>query len=110
MFLGSPTISGMHLLLSGISFAEDYHGLAAEARIGGFDNEGFERWVERGITRTGCPSIRSGWRRGSRSRRKPASACGSAGMMSSRPRPSDGQAPNPHKVFAVKRKYFPRPR
>ena len=45
MFLGRPTVSGLHLLLSGIGFAEDYHGLPAGAGIGGFDDEGFERWV-----------------------------------------------------------------
>jgi hypothetical protein len=46
MFLGRPTVSGLQLLLSGISIAEDYHEVPAEARIGGFDAAGFERWVE----------------------------------------------------------------
>jgi hypothetical protein len=46
MFLGRKTIRGLHLFLSGIRFAEDFHGLPAEARISGFDSAGFERWVE----------------------------------------------------------------
>ncbi len=46
LFLGHKTINGLHLLLSGIGFAEDFHGLPAEACIGGFDSAGFEQWVE----------------------------------------------------------------
>jgi hypothetical protein len=46
MFLGHKTILGLHLLLCGIWFAEDFHGLPAEACIGGFDSAAFERWVE----------------------------------------------------------------
>lgn len=46
IFLGKPTILGLHLLLSGIRFAEDYHDLPSHKRIGGFDFVGFEQWVE----------------------------------------------------------------
>jgi hypothetical protein len=46
MFLGHTTICGLYLFLSGVGFAEDFHDLPAAARIGGFDAEGFERWVE----------------------------------------------------------------
>ena len=46
MFLGHQTISGLNLLLSGIRFAEDFHGLTEANRIGGFDFDEFERWVE----------------------------------------------------------------
>ena len=46
MFLGHQTICGLHLLLCGIDFAEDFHGVLAADRIGGFDAVGFERWVE----------------------------------------------------------------
>ena len=46
MFLGHPTVRGLHLFLCGVGFAEDFHDLPAEARIGGFDAKGFERWVE----------------------------------------------------------------
>lgn len=46
MFLGHKTICGLHLLLSGFWFAEDLHELPEASRIGGFDREGFERWVE----------------------------------------------------------------
>ena len=45
MFLGTKTITGMHLLLLGISNAEDFHGLAPEGRIGGLDRVSFEQWV-----------------------------------------------------------------
>ena len=37
---------GIGRLLSGIGFAEDFHGLPAQACIGGFDSAGFEQWVE----------------------------------------------------------------
>ena len=46
MFLGEQTVCGLHLLLGGINFAEDFHDLPAAGRIGGFDAAGFERWVE----------------------------------------------------------------
>ena len=46
MFLGHKSAHGLHLFLSGIPFAEDFHGLPSDARIGAFDREGFERWVE----------------------------------------------------------------
>ncbi|MGL4554468.1 MAG: hypothetical protein ACRC33_25170 [Gemmataceae bacterium] len=46
MWLGRKTISGLHLLLIGIRFAEDFHSLAEPARFGGFDAAGFEGWVE----------------------------------------------------------------
>ncbi len=46
MWLGRKMIWGLHLLLSGIWFAEDFHSLAEPARFGGFDATGFERWVE----------------------------------------------------------------
>lgn len=46
MFLGHQTIRGLHLLLCGIAFAEDFHGMPEADRIGGFDAAGFERWVE----------------------------------------------------------------
>ena len=44
MFLGRPTISGLHLFLNGISFAEDYYSL--KDRITGFDWDRFEQWIE----------------------------------------------------------------
>ena len=46
IFLGHRTISGLHLWLSGIRFAEDYQGLLLADQIGGFEFEGFERWIE----------------------------------------------------------------
>jgi hypothetical protein len=46
MFLGHKTVFGLSLLLSGIMFAEDYHEIPGKARIGGFDLEKFEKWVE----------------------------------------------------------------
>jgi hypothetical protein len=46
MFLGRTTVRGLHLFLCGVGFAEDFHDLPAAARIGGFDADGFERWVE----------------------------------------------------------------
>ncbi len=46
MFLGHQTVNGLHLLLSGIWFAEDFHDLPRAKRLGGFDSEAFESWVE----------------------------------------------------------------
>lgn len=46
MFLGEKTARGLDLFLGGIDFAEDFHGVPAEARMRGFDRAGFERWVE----------------------------------------------------------------
>jgi hypothetical protein len=46
MFLGHKTIYGLHMLLCGIWFAEDFHELPTETRMRGFDSAGFERWVE----------------------------------------------------------------
>lgn len=46
MFLVCKTVSGLHMLLCGIGFAEDFHGIPETERIGGFDREGFEQWVE----------------------------------------------------------------
>ncbi len=46
LYLGHKTIHGLSLFLSGIAFAEDFHGLPAEAFIGGLDFVGFEEWVE----------------------------------------------------------------
>ena len=48
MFLGHQTVCGLHLLLSGIWFAEDFHGVPLADRIAGFDAAGFERWVQAG--------------------------------------------------------------
>jgi hypothetical protein len=45
IFLGHKTILGLHLLLDGFRFAEDYHAVPKAARIGGFDREEFEEWV-----------------------------------------------------------------
>src|SRR5262249_33278325 len=45
MFLGQATVSGLDLLLAGILFAEDYHDVPKSSRIGGFDVDGFEKWV-----------------------------------------------------------------
>jgi hypothetical protein len=46
MFLGNQTISGLGHFLLGIRFAEDFHDLPVENRIGGFDFMEFEKWVE----------------------------------------------------------------
>jgi hypothetical protein len=45
LFLGHKTVLGLHLLLSGVTFAEDYHDVPQVARMGGFDFEAFEAWV-----------------------------------------------------------------
>lgn len=47
MFLGHKSVHGLRLFLSGIEFAENFHGLAAADRMGGFDATKFEQWVER---------------------------------------------------------------
>src|SRR5687767_8907684 len=37
----------LNMMLAGIDFAEEFHGVPAEARFGGFDFAAFEAWVER---------------------------------------------------------------
>ena len=44
MFLGRPTVSGLHLFLSGIWFSEDFQ--TAHHRLSGFDRTRFEQWIE----------------------------------------------------------------
>jgi len=46
MFLGRATARGLGLLLDGVHLAEEFHAVPAADRIGGFDREDFERWVE----------------------------------------------------------------
>lgn len=46
MFLGKPTISGLHWFLLGLRFAEEYHAVSTVAPIAGFDSSGFEQWVD----------------------------------------------------------------
>jgi hypothetical protein len=47
MFLGHTTVYGLSVLLMGFQFAEDYHEVPASSRLGGFDIQSFEAWVER---------------------------------------------------------------
>jgi len=46
MFLGHKTVYGLSVFLAGLAFAENYHNMPASDRLGGFDMEQFERWVE----------------------------------------------------------------
>lgn len=46
MFLGHQTVCGLHLLLQGFFLAEDFHDVPSDARLGGFDFEAFEKWIE----------------------------------------------------------------
>lgn len=45
MYIGLPTITGLHHLLHGISFAESFYEVPASQQLGGFDFHGFEEWV-----------------------------------------------------------------
>lgn len=47
MFLGHQTAYGLSVLLMGFMFAEDYHDVPAQDRLGGFDLASFEAWVEK---------------------------------------------------------------
>jgi len=47
MWLGKKTAYGLEMLVRGIEFAEEFHNVPAEARVGGFDFAEFEAWVER---------------------------------------------------------------
>jgi hypothetical protein len=46
MFLGKKSITLLQLLLNGIELAEDFHDIPLNDRMGGFDERGFEEWVE----------------------------------------------------------------
>ncbi|HEY1380676.1 MAG TPA: hypothetical protein VGF55_27995 [Gemmataceae bacterium] len=46
MYLGQKSAHNLLLFLYGFRFAEDIHGLPPEARIGGFDRDTFELWVQ----------------------------------------------------------------
>lgn len=47
MWLGCKSIGRLRVMLAGIQFAEEFHDVRKEARFGGVDFVGFEKWVER---------------------------------------------------------------
>jgi hypothetical protein len=46
VWIGQKSIGRLNMMLGGIEFAENWHGIPADARFGGFDFIGFEAWVE----------------------------------------------------------------
>ena len=46
LYLTEKSIQALHDQLIGIQFAEDFHDIPEQDRFGGFDLEGFEKWVE----------------------------------------------------------------
>lgn len=57
-YLGEKTILALEHQLYGIRFAEEFHGIPQGSRLGGFDLDAFERWVDQTLN-TQRLSVRS---------------------------------------------------
>ena len=59
MWMGRKSIWALSDMLAGISYAENFHEVPAEKRIGGFDSDAFEKWVDLTYQSGSCGSFRT---------------------------------------------------